>query len=203
MTNLSNRSLIIVLILSIIAVIMSALYKRNDNVTTVFNELDYNKTYIIDLEGCGITTKNIGDYFDNDIIAIYPSTGKKYQNVTNYGWYYIDKTISMDKNIDYLNKYIGEYPFDVLEQVEINIKYEGYIKKAQSEAQKLVDLDNKKIPIDINYDNIHNLASEAKQKLKQIKPTSIGQAMRISGVNPVDISLLMVYIKKEYFHESK
>lgn len=105
MTNLSNRSLIIVLILSIIAVIMSALYKRNDNVTTVFNELDYNKTYIIDLEGCGITTKNIGDYFDNDIIAIYPSTGKKYQNVTNYGWYYIDKTISMDKNIDYLNKY--------------------------------------------------------------------------------------------------
>ena len=102
MTNLSNRSLIIVLILSIIAVIMSALYKRNDNVTTVFN---YNKTYIIDLEGCGITTKNIGDYFDNDIIAIYPSTGKKYQNVTNYGWYYIDKTISMDKNIDYLNKY--------------------------------------------------------------------------------------------------
>ncbi len=105
--------------------------------------------------------------------------------------------------IEFLNEYVGEYPLDVLEQVEINIKYEGYIKKAQCEAQKLVDLDNKKIPVDINYDNIHNLASEAKQKLKQIKPTSIGQAMRISGVNPVDISLLMVYIKKEYFHESK
>ena len=55
----------------------------------------------------------------------------------------------------------------------------------------------------INYDKIHNLASEAKQKLKQIKPTSIGQALRISGVNPVDISLLMVYIKKEYFYEHK
>ena len=50
---------------------------------------------------------------------------------------------------------------------------------------------------------IHNLASEAKQKLKQIRPTSIGQALRISGVNPADISLIMVYIKKEYFYESK
>ena len=92
---------------------------------------------------------------------------------------------------------------EVLEQVEINIKYEGYIKKELDEAKKMVDLDNKKIPEDINYDKIHNLASEAKQKLKEIKPTSIGQALRISGVNPADISLIMVYIKKEYFYESK
>ena len=99
--------------------------------------------------------------------------------------------------------YIGEYQLDVLEQVEINIKYEGYIKKAQLEAKKMVDLDSKKIPEDIDYNKIHNLASEAKQKLNQIRPTSIGQAMRISGVNPVDISLIMVYIKKEYFYESK
>ena len=105
--------------------------------------------------------------------------------------------------INSLYKYIGNYPKDVLEQVEINIKYEGYIKKAELEAQKMVDLDSKKIPIDIDYNKIHNLASEAKQKLNQIRPTSIGQAMRISGVNPVDISLLMIYIKKEYFHESK
>ena len=67
----------------------------------------------------------------------------------------------------------------------------------------MVDLDSKKIPENIDYDNIHNLASEAKQKLKTIKPTSIGQAMRISGVNPVDISLLMIYIKKEYLNGSK
>ena len=64
-------------------------------------------------------------------------------------------------------------------------------------------LDNKKIPENIDYDKIHNLASEAKQKLKQIRPTSIGQALRISGVNPADISLLMVYIKKEYFYEQR
>ena len=102
-----------------------------------------------------------------------------------------------------LKIFIGEYSSDVLEQVEINIKYEGYIKKAIVEASKMIDLDSKKIPSDIDYDKIQNLASEAKQKLKQIMPTSIGQAMRISGVNPVDISLLMIYIKKEYFYESK
>ena len=63
------------------------------------------------------------------------------------------------------------------------------------------NLDNKLIPEDIDYYKIHNIASEAKQKLSEIKPTSIGQALRISGVNPADISILMVYLKKEYKHE--
>lgn len=96
-----------------------------------------------------------------------------------------------------------ELPFQVeaLEQAEIEIKYEGYIKKAILEANKMIDLDNKKIPENIDYKNIHNLASEAKQKLEEIRPTSIGQALRISGVNPSDISLIMIYIKKEYYHE--
>jgi tRNA uridine 5-carboxymethylaminomethyl modification enzyme len=106
--------------------------------------------------------------------------------------------------LENLTKYIEKkYSNEILEQVEINIKYEGYIKKALEEANKMVDLDNKKIPEDIDYDKIHNLASEAKQKMKQIRPTSIGQALRISGVNPADISLLMVYIKKEYFYEQR
>lgn len=119
------------------------------------------------------------------------------------GIYLYDLLKRPEIKLENLNKFINKYDKDVKEQVEINIKYEGYINKALKEAEKMVDLDNKRIPDDINYDNIHNLASEAKQKLKEIKPTSIGQAMRISGVNPVDISLLMVYIKKEYFHESK
>ena len=92
---------------------------------------------------------------------------------------------------------------EIIEQVEINIKYDGYINKALKEAEKMIDLDNKKIPEDINYDKIHNLASEAKQKLKEINPTSLGQALRISGVNPSDISLIMVYLKKEYNHDRK
>ena len=73
------------------------------------------------------------------------------------------------------------YQREVIDQVEISIKYEGYINKANNEAKKMVDLDNKKIPDDINYDLIHNLASEAKQKLKEIRPTSIGQALRKQG----------------------
>jgi len=99
------------------------------------------------------------------------------------------------------NFYELSFDKDVLEQVEIEIKYEGYIKKALHEAEKMIDLDNKKIPDDIDYGRIHNLASEAKQKLNEIRPTSIGQALRISGVNPADISLLMVYIKKEYYYD--
>ena len=104
--------------------------------------------------------------------------------------------------MDIIKKYINiPYGKEIMEQVEISIKYEGYIKKAEKEAEKLINLENKKIPEDINYDLIHNIASEAKQKLKEVKPTSIAQALRISGVNPSDISILMVYLKKEYNHE--
>ena len=91
-----------------------------------------------------------------------------------------------------------EYDMDIIEQAELNIKYEGYIKKAEKEAEKLINLENKKIPENIDYNNITNLASEAKQKLSEIRPTSIGQAIRISGVNPADISILSIYLKKEY-----
>ena len=102
-------------------------------------------------------------------------------------------------------KHFIEIPYNELvqEQVEISIKYEGYIKKAEKEAEKMLNLENKKIPEDIDYDKIHNLASEAKQKLKEVRPTSIGQAIRISGVNPADISIIMIYLKKEYNHEFK
>ena len=98
-----------------------------------------------------------------------------------------------------------EIPYDeiIQEQVEISIKYEGYIKKAEKEAEKMLNLENKKIPEDIDYDKIHNLASEAKQKLKEVRPTSIGQAIRISGVNPADISIIMIYLKKEYNNDNK
>ena len=94
-----------------------------------------------------------------------------------------------------------DYNLDVLEQVEINIRYEGYIKKAKKDAEKMLDLENKLIPDDINYEDIPNIASEAKQKLSEIRPTSIGQALRISGVNPADISILMIYLKRRSNNE--
>ena len=95
------------------------------------------------------------------------------------------------------------YSDDVLEQVEITIKYEGYINKALKEAKKMKDLEDVLIDDNIDYNDIINIASEARQKLNQIKPLSIGQASRISGVNPSDIAVLAVYLKKEKSNERK
>lgn len=102
-------------------------------------------------------------------------------------------------NMDFLSKLI-EIPYsdEIKEQVSINLKYEGYIAKSYKEAEKMLKLEKKQIPEDINYDDIKNIASEARQKLKEVRPTTIAQAIRISGVNPADISILSVYLKKEY-----
>ena len=91
-----------------------------------------------------------------------------------------------------------DYTKEVKEQVEITVKYEGYIKKAYKEVEKLIKLEEKEIPDDIDYQKVTNLASEARQKLAKVRPKTIAQASRISGVNPVDISVLSVYLKKEY-----
>ena len=102
-------------------------------------------------------------------------------------------------SMEFLSKLI-EIPYDeeIKEQVSINLKYEGYIAKTYKEAEKMLKLEQKQIPNDIDYDKIKNIASEARQKLKEVRPTTIAQAIRISGVNPSDISILSVYLKKEY-----
>ena len=91
----------------------------------------------------------------------------------------------------------NNYSKEVIEQVEISIKYSGYILKEEKEIKRMKDLENIKIPEDINYDEVINIASEAKDKLKKVMPISLGQASRISGVNPSDIAMLSVYLKKE------
>ncbi|AGE81477.1 TPA: tRNA uridine-5-carboxymethylaminomethyl(34) synthesis enzyme MnmG [Bacillus thuringiensis] len=85
---------------------------------------------------------------------------------------------------------------EVKEQVEIQIKYEGYIEKSLQQVERMKKMENKKIPVDIDYDAISSIASEARQKLKDVRPLSMGQASRISGVNPADISILLVYIEQ-------
>ena len=87
------------------------------------------------------------------------------------------------------------YPLEIVKQTEIEIKYEGYIKKAFKEADKLIAQEERKIPSNIDYDNIPNIALEAREKLKDVRPLTIGQASRISGVNPADVAILSVYIK--------
>ena len=101
--------------------------------------------------------------------------------------------------ISFLNQFVN-IPFDeeITEELEIMIKYDGYIKKAYKEVEKMVKLEEKQIPKDINYNDVKNLASEARQKLEKVRPISLGQAARISGVNPSDLSILSIYLKKEY-----
>jgi tRNA uridine 5-carboxymethylaminomethyl modification enzyme len=92
----------------------------------------------------------------------------------------------------------SDVPLDdeVKEQVEIQLKYEGYIEKSLQQVEHLKKMENKKIPDNIDYDAISGLATEAKQKMKKIKPLSIAQASRISGVNPADISILLIYLEQ-------
>ncbi len=91
------------------------------------------------------------------------------------------------------------YQDDIYEQAEIHIKYSGYIEKAYREAEKQNRYETRSIPQNINYAHIHNLSSEAKEKLTKIKPQTLGQASRIIGVNPPDISILLVYL--EAYHD--
>ena len=102
------------------------------------------------------------------------------------------------KIIDYVDRLSKKYDKEVLEQVEINHKYKGYIDKAKKEAKKVIRLGKKQIPDDIDYKKVDNLATEARQKLEKIRPRTIDQATRISGVNPSDIAILMVYLKRHY-----
>ena len=95
-----------------------------------------------------------------------------------------------------LNLIKEEYSDDVLEEVEINVKYEGYIKKEEKEAMKLKQMESIKISSDFNYSDVLNLASEARDKLNKVRPLTLGQASRISGVNPSDIAILSVYLKR-------
>ena len=100
--------------------------------------------------------------------------------------------VDESKLVKYLD---NEYDKFVLEQVSLEAKYEGYIKKSLQEVKKMEKAEKIRIPNDFDYDSLHNLASEAKQKLKEVKPLTVGQAMRISGVNPADISILTMYLR--------
>jgi len=90
----------------------------------------------------------------------------------------------------------SEVPEEVREQVEIQVKYEGYIKKQQVQAERIRRLEEKKLPAEIDYSQIKGLSTEAREKMERIRPVSIGQAARIAGVTPADISVLLIYLEK-------
>ncbi len=146
------------------------------------------------------------DYLKNNSLNIKDNKEKLF-NLTNTTYTKNIKLIDALKHpeitINILDKIYDLSKFkEVLEEVEIEIKYDGYIKKAYKEKEKLLKLEKKQIPENINYDLIKNLSSESRQKLKKVNPRTLGQASRISGVNPVDISILAIYLKKEYANDN-
>ena len=153
--------------------------EKEKNIEKLTNFLKENKLKI---------TKDVMDKFNEIGINI------KQKSVSYY-----DLLKRPEISLNFLEQFNNfDYDDEIKEQVEINIKYEGYIKKAYKEVEKLLKLEEKQIPDDIDYSKVINLASEARQKLSDIRPKTIAQASRISGVNPVDISVLSVYLKKEY-----
>lgn len=135
-------------------------------------------------------------HLTEDVIKVFESNNI---NVPLTGLNYYDLLKRPEITMKFIENFIEiNYLNEVKEQVEINAKYDGYIKKAYKEVEKLSRLEEKQIPDDIDYQKVDNLASEARQKLEKIRPKTIAQASRISGVNPVDISVLTIYLKKEY-----
>ena len=100
--------------------------------------------------------------------------------------------------IDLVNRFVnsGNFSDKILKQAEINIKYKGYIDRELSEVKKLENIENYIIKNDIDYFTISGLTYEAKEKLSKIKPDTLGQASRVAGVSPSDISILMIYLKQ-------
>ena len=126
MTSVSDRLLISIIIMSIFGIVLSTQGKNSDNTLAVFNEYDSNKTYIVDVEGLGINTKNIESFDTTEIIAIYPNIYKRYENIIDSGWYNIDKTISFNKNIDNINRYYKNiFDNNMLKEDVIDIDING------------------------------------------------------------------------------
>lgn len=123
---------------------------------------------------------------------------KENQELSNGGLKYSDmikRNIPLKDIKEYFNAFNG-YSYDTLETVETTIKYEGYLKKEKENILKAKKLEEKLLPDDIDYNSIYGLRLEARQKLSQIRPLNLGQAGRISGVSPADVSVLMVYLKQ-------
>ena len=182
---------------------------RHDNADLRLTDYGYNLGLISEKRYLEFTKKREDiNTIISDLKSLYTTPKKEItEYLSKYNLINIKGKISAydllkrpDININII-KDIFNYDFstskEALEQVEINIKYEGYIEKAIKEADKLKKEENIKIPSDIDYNEVQNLALEARSKLSEIKPLTISQATRISGVNPTDIQMLLIHLRKK------
>ena len=132
-------------------------------------------------------TREVNDYLTNNKKSILNDKISSYSLLKRP-----DITLDDINNLINLNIVLED---ELVEKLLIEIKYEGYIDKAYKEAKKLLQMENRKLPEDVDYDSIPNLAKEARDKLKRVRPHTLSQASRISGVNPSDIAILLVYLE--------
>lgn len=158
---------------------------KYDNISELKKLLEENKIVIND------NTKKIFKEYNINI----PSTNLKFLTLL--------KRPEID--LAFINNFIdlSKYSEEEKEELTIEVKYQGYIAKEYVQKEKMLKMESKQIPKDIDYTKVKNIASEARQKLSLVRPENIAQASRISGVNPVDISLLLIYLKKEYNKNDK
>ena len=130
----------------------------------------------------------IGEYLN--------SLGFKEDDMKSFNAYELVKRpgVECSEVLKFLNN--DSYDDEVVFNTQIEIRYQGYIQKARKEADKMLKMDGMKLPQDIDYSKVDNLRLEARQKLNQVKPFTLGQASRISGINPADLNVLAVYIKE-------
>jgi len=181
---------------------------RHDNADLRLRSIGYNHGTIDEERYQKLTEKQekineIKNILRNNNIQLNEKTKEIFRNnnleVPTFSTSYYILLKRPEIKIDFIKNFIEiNASNDILEEVEIEVKYEGYIAKAYKEAEKMLKLEEKEIPKDIDYNDVLNLASEARQKLEKIRPETMGQAARISGVNPSDLSILSVYLKKKY-----
>jgi tRNA uridine 5-carboxymethylaminomethyl modification enzyme len=181
---------------------------REDNVDLRLTEKAYNIGLIGKMRYQEVQGKKRA--IENEIarlkeIKIFPdsSTNKKFSEL---GWIVLRSPISSAEllrrpgvsysDLKFFDERSGEVPLEVAEQVEIQIKYEGYIKHQEQEIEKFKKLENRKIPAEIDYQEIVGLSNEVREKLSKMRPDSLGRASRISGVTPAAIAILMVHMKR-------
>ena len=134
--------------------------------------------------------------YDTGINEYLNNLGYEEDDMTSHNAYELSKrpNVEVKELLEILDN--RDYPDDIVSSVEIAIRYEGYISKARKEADRMLKMDSLRLPQDIDYMKVDNLRLEARQKLNQIKPFTLGQAGRISGINPADIQVLAVYVKQ-------
>ena len=164
-----------------------------DRKERVDKKIEGTKTFKKDLRKIAISPEDVNPFLES--IGSAPISQKvKLSSIITRPKVYLKKLLELSDEASQKAQHINISHDEVLDQVEIQMKYDGYIEREQDQAEKMSRLENVKIPHDLDFKKLNSLSTEAKEKLSHIKPITIGQASRVSGVSPSDVSVLLVYM---------